>query len=120
MVFVVKRTGFKRKPFRPAIRRPRIRRRNLRPTQKRANDNGSERIDIRAGEYLQYWMPDEMLLKIFSYIPVMELMKLSAVCRRFNSICNDRVLRKTAFGYEDFYQAIDRRILTLSVVETVL
>jgi F-box protein 11 len=44
------------------------------------------------GKYLQQDLPDEVLLKIFSYLLEFDLCRASQVCKRFRSIGNDAEL----------------------------
>ena len=39
--------------------------------------------------YLQEEFPDEVLLKIFSYLLEYDLCRVACVCRRFKAIAND-------------------------------
>lgn len=41
------------------------------------------------GRYLQEDLPDEVLLKIFSYLLEFDLCRASKVCKRFQTIAND-------------------------------
>lgn len=50
-----------------------------------------------AAQYLQYEMPDEVLLAIFSYLLEQDLCRLSLVCKRFNTIANDTELWKRLY-----------------------
>ncbi|XP_037956845.1 F-box only protein 11-like isoform X1 [Teleopsis dalmanni] len=50
-----------------------------------------------AAQYLQYEMPDEVLLVIFSYLMEQDLCRLSLVCKRFNTIANDTELWKRLY-----------------------
>lgn len=50
-----------------------------------------------AAHYLQYEMPDEVLLTIFSYLLEQDLCRLSLVCKRFNTIANDTELWKRLY-----------------------
>lgn len=42
-----------------------------------------------AAHYLQYELPDEVLLTIFSYLLELDLCRVSQVCKRFQAIAND-------------------------------
>ncbi|XP_055956912.1 F-box only protein 11 isoform X1 [Patella vulgata] len=53
-------------------------------------------------KYLQEDLPDEVLLKIFSYLLEFDLCRVSQVCRRFHSIANDDELWKTL--YKDVFE----------------
>lgn len=55
-----------------------------------------------AAHYLQYEMPDEVLLTIFSYLLEQDLCRLSLVCKRFNTIANDTELWKRL--YQNVYE----------------
>lgn len=45
-----------------------------------------------AAHYLQYELPDEVLLTIFNYLLEQDLCRVSQVCKRFNVIANDTEL----------------------------
>ena len=45
-----------------------------------------------AAHYLQYELPDEVLICIFSYLLEQDLCRVSQVCKRFQSIANDTEL----------------------------
>jgi F-box protein 11 len=55
-----------------------------------------------AAHYLQYEMPDEVLLTIFSYLLEQDLCRLSLVCKRFQTIANDTELWKSL--YQNVYE----------------
>lgn len=55
-----------------------------------------------AAHYLQYEMPDEVLLTIFSYLLEQDLCRLSLVCKRFSTISNDTELWKRM--YQSVYE----------------
>lgn len=55
-----------------------------------------------AAHYLQYEIPDEVLLTIFSYLFEHDLCRLSLVCKRFNLIANDSELWKRL--YQSVYE----------------
>lgn len=42
-----------------------------------------------AAHYLQYELPDEVLLTIFNYLLELDLCRVSQVCKRFQAIAND-------------------------------
>jgi len=42
-----------------------------------------------AAHYLQFELPVEVLLTIFSYLKEKDLCRVSQVCKRFHSIAND-------------------------------
>lgn len=46
----------------------------------------------QAAHYLQYELPDEVLLTIFGYLLEQDLCRISQVCKRFQSIANDNEL----------------------------
>lgn len=50
-----------------------------------------------AAQYLQYELPDEVLLAIFSYLFEQDLCRLALVCKRFNTIANDTELWKRLY-----------------------
>lgn len=43
-------------------------------------------------QYLQYELPDEVLLCILSHLTERDLCRVSQVCKRFNTIANDTEL----------------------------
>lgn len=45
-----------------------------------------------AAHYLQYELPDEVLLTIFGYLYEQDLCRVSQVCKRFQTIANDTEL----------------------------
>lgn len=55
-----------------------------------------------AAHYLQYEMPDEVLLTIFSYLLEQDLCRVSLVCKRFQTIANDTELWKRL--YQSVYE----------------
>lgn len=55
-----------------------------------------------AAHYLQYEMPDEVLLTIFSYLLEQDLCRLTLVCKRFSTIANDTELWKRL--YQSVYE----------------
>lgn len=57
---------------------------------------------MSAAHYLQYEMPDEVLLTIFSYLFEQDLCRVSLVCKRFNVIGNDCGLWKRL--YQNVYE----------------
>lgn len=75
----------------PARKRPR-----------RVYATGIETTVTSAAHYLQYEMPDEVLLTIFSYLLEQDLCRLSLVCKRFNTIANDTELWKRL--YQNVYE----------------
>ncbi|XP_039281537.1 F-box only protein 11, partial [Nilaparvata lugens] len=50
-----------------------------------------------AAHYLQYELPDEVLLTIFGYLLEQDLCRLSQVCKRFQGIANDNELWKNLY-----------------------
>jgi len=57
---------------------------------------------VSAAQYLQYEMPDEVLLTIFSYLLEQDLCRVSLVCKRFQIIANDCGLWKRL--YQNVYE----------------
>lgn len=57
---------------------------------------------MSAAHYLQYEMPDEVLLTIFSYLIEQDLCRVSLVCKRFQTIANDCELWKRL--YQSVYE----------------
>lgn len=51
----------------------------------------------QAAHYLQYELPDEVLLTIFSYLLEQDLCRISQVCKRFQTIANDNELWYVSF-----------------------
>lgn len=49
-------------------------------------------ISNQAAHYLQYELPDEVLLTIFSYLLEQDLCRIGQVCKRFQTIANDNEL----------------------------
>lgn len=45
-----------------------------------------------AAHYLQYELPDEVLLTIYNYLLEQDLCRVSQVCKRFQAIANDTEL----------------------------
>ena len=77
----------------------------LLPARKRPRRIYSTGLDTSvtsAAQYLQYEMPDEVLLTIFSYLLEQDLCRLSLVCKRFNTIANDTELWKRL--YQNVYE----------------
>ncbi|XP_071453876.1 F-box only protein 11 [Hetaerina americana] len=52
-----------------------------------------------AAHYLQYELPDEVILTIFSYLLEQDLCRVSQVCKRFQSIANDTELWKNLYQH---------------------
>jgi F-box protein 11 len=57
---------------------------------------------MSAAHYLQYEMPDEVLLTIFSYLLEQDLCRVALVCKRFQVIANDCELWKRL--YQSVYE----------------
>lgn len=57
---------------------------------------------MSAAHYLQYEMPDEVLLTIFGYLLELDLCRVSLVCKRFNAIANDCGIWKRL--YQNVYE----------------
>lgn len=57
---------------------------------------------MSAAHYLQFEMPDEVLLTIFSYLLEQDLCRVSLVCKRFQTIANDCELWKRL--YQNVYE----------------
>lgn len=55
-----------------------------------------------AAHYLQYELPDEVLLTIFNYLMEQDLCRVSQVCKRFQTIANDTELWKSL--YQQVYE----------------
>lgn len=55
-----------------------------------------------AAHYLQYELPDEVLLTIFNYLMEQDLCRVSQVCKRFQAIANDTELWKSL--YQQVYE----------------
>lgn len=75
------------------------------PARKRPRRTYSSSTDTNtqtAAHYLQYEMPDEVLLTIFSYLLEQDLCRLSLVCKRFQTIANDTELWKRL--YQSVYE----------------
>jgi len=45
-----------------------------------------------AEQYLQEKLPDEVVLKIFSYLLEQDLCQAACVCKRFSELANDPIL----------------------------
>lgn len=58
---------------------------------------GNSFLGPSAAQYLQYELPDEVLLVIFSYLLEQDLCRLAQVCKRFNTIANDTELWKRLY-----------------------
>ncbi|XP_065226353.1 F-box only protein 11 isoform X2 [Planococcus citri] len=74
----------------------------LPPSRKRPRRSCSSCHDstnfASASHYLQYELPDEVLLTIFKYLLELDLCRVAQVCRRFNTIANDVGLWKRLYG----------------------
>lgn len=55
-----------------------------------------------AAHYLQYELPDEVLLTIFTFLGEQDLCRVSQVCKRFQVIANDTELWKSL--YQQVYE----------------
>jgi F-box protein 11 len=55
-----------------------------------------------AAHYLQYELPDEVLLTIFNYLLEQDLCRVSQVCKRFQAIANDTEIWKRL--YQSVYE----------------
>lgn len=64
--------------------------------------NAADIGQTTAAQYLQYEMPDEVLLTIFSYLLEQDLCRVALVCKRFNIIANDTELWKSL--YQNVYE----------------
>lgn len=72
---------------------------NLTHPAKRARVSGTSR-DLSAAparQYLQDKLPDEVVLKIFSYLQARDLCRAACVCQRFRELANDPVLWKRLY-----------------------
>ncbi len=49
-------------------------------------------VVVSGAHYLQHELPDEVLLKIFSYLFEFDLGTVAQVCKRFHTIANDTEL----------------------------
>lgn len=72
-----------------------------RPRRTYSSNDASATI-MSAAHYLQYEMPDEVLLTIFSYLLEQDLCRVSLVCKRFQVIANDCGLWKRL--YQNVYE----------------
>ncbi|KRT84920.1 F-box domain-containing protein, partial [Oryctes borbonicus] len=61
-----------------------------------------ENCTATAAHYLQYELPDEVLLTIFSYLLELDLCRVSQVCKRFQTIANDTEIWKRL--YQSVYE----------------
>ncbi|XP_014663279.1 PREDICTED: F-box only protein 11-like [Priapulus caudatus] len=75
-----------------AANTPRKRQRRSRSAQDEASQGSST-----AAYFLQYELPDEVILNIFSYLLEQDLCRVSQVCKRFNTVANDSELWKTLY-----------------------
>lgn len=66
------------------------------------SSNDASATTMSAAHYLQYEMPDEVLLTIFSYLLEQDLCRVSLVCKRFQVIANDCGLWKRL--YQNVYE----------------
>lgn len=70
---------------------------NLRKRPRRSCSVNTDIFSPPAAHYLQYELPDEVLLTIFSYLLEKDLCRLSQVCKRFQTIANDNGLWKRLY-----------------------
>ncbi|KAG9346297.1 hypothetical protein JZ751_008122 [Albula glossodonta] len=58
------------------------------------DEGGGDRADeaAPAEQYLQEKLPDEVVLKIFSYLLEQDLCQAACVCKRFSELANDPIL----------------------------
>ncbi|ESN92575.1 hypothetical protein HELRODRAFT_95885 [Helobdella robusta] len=54
-------------------------------------------METVGGYYMQNELPDEVLLKIFSYLLEFDLSNVATVCKRFNAVANDSELWKKLY-----------------------
>lgn len=73
-----------------------------RPRRTYSSTDTSTTQAMSAAHYLQYEMPDEVLLTIFSYLFEQDLCRVALVCKRFNAIANDCGLWKRL--YQNVYE----------------
>lgn len=92
----LRRTSVRRE-FSPTSAPPKKRQRRLRPAHEEASEGSSP-----AAFYLQYELPDEVLLNIFSYLLEQDLCRAAQVCKRFNVIASDTELWKNL--YQDVFE----------------
>lgn len=65
---------------------------------KRARVSGkSQDLSAPAEQYLQEKLPDEVVLKIFSYLLEQDLCRAACVCKRFSELANDPILWKRLY-----------------------
>ncbi|KAJ8308160.1 hypothetical protein KUTeg_013034, partial [Tegillarca granosa] len=69
--------------------------------RKRQSNGGVDRLIVGA-RYLQQELPDEVLIKIFSYLLEYDLCRAACVCKRFRTIANDTELWKDL--YQDVFE----------------
>ncbi|KOB71120.1 F-box only protein 11 [Operophtera brumata] len=68
------------------------------PARKRPRTSLSQGVDVcNVSQYLQYELPDEVLLCILSHLTERDLCRVSQVCKRFNTIANDTELWKSLY-----------------------
>lgn len=73
-----------------------------RPRRTYSSNDSAASTTMSAAHYLQYEMPDEVLLTIFSYLLEQDLCRVSLVCKRFQIIANDCGLWKRL--YQNVYE----------------
>lgn len=59
---------------------------------------GTVCVAALAEQYLQQKLPDEVVLKIFSYLLEQDLCQTACVCKRFSQLANDPILWYTIFS----------------------
>ncbi|CAG9132841.1 unnamed protein product [Plutella xylostella] len=68
------------------------------PARKRPRTSLSQGVDVsNVSQYLQYELPDEVLLCILSHLTERDLCRVAQVCKRFNTITNDTELWKSLY-----------------------
>lgn len=68
------------------------------PARKRPRTSLSQGVDAcNVSQYLQYELPDEVLLCILSHLAERDLCRVAQVCKRFNTIANDTELWKSLY-----------------------
>ncbi|XP_013170771.1 PREDICTED: F-box only protein 11 isoform X2 [Papilio xuthus] len=68
------------------------------PARKRPRTSLSQGVDVcNVSQYLQYELPDEVLLCILSHLTERDLCRVAQVCKRFNTIANDTELWKSLY-----------------------
>ncbi|XP_068618848.1 F-box only protein 11 isoform X3 [Battus philenor] len=68
------------------------------PARKRPRTSLPQGVDVcNVSQYLQYELPDEVLLCILSHLTERDLCRVAQVCKRFNTIANDTELWKSLY-----------------------